>query len=412
MMFKKDYSRKVVTNKSALDYVSFIKQDLLKYFESDFCSLLLPFDNDVVRDVSVLVREKKGFDYLVVVGIGGSNLGTLAIVEALFGKNHLLSSKKKVFFVDTVDSDSLADVLSFVKGKKFLLVLISKSGTTTESIANFEVLLKQIPLSQRKSRVVTISDEGSLLSSLALRKGYSHLFIPKKVGGRFSVFSSVGLFPLAFLGVDIKKLLLGARGALEKFNKNNYALEGALDLYHNYLSGKKINDLFIFSNDLESLGKWYRQLMGESVGKRFSLSGSEKFIGITPTVSIGSTDLHSVGQLYLGGPRDKFTSFVSVKNHKSIVVPSNKDIILRDLQGLSFKKIMDSILLGTMRAYKKNKLPFNHYEFVCKDEFELGFFMQTKMFEIMILAHLLGVNPFDQPSVEEYKSETRKLLKK
>ena len=414
MKFKKDYSRGSVlkVEKSALSFVSSIKEDLLKFYDSSYSSLLLPTDAELLDSVSVLVQNKDKYSTLVVVGIGGSNLGSLAVLEAVKGKHHILNNFKKVFFADTVDPDNISSILNACEGDDFLLLFISKSGTTVESFANFEVFLSKIPLSQRKDRVLTICDSDSVLANYSKVNNFDSLFIPKKVGGRFSVFSAVGLFPLAFAGVDIDELRRGAEDALKTFNKNSIALQGALDLYYNYSQGKVINDLFLFNNDLESLGKWYRQLMGESLGKRFNLQGREVFLGITPTVSIGSTDLHSVGQLYLGGPRDKFTSFVSLKNQTRVVVPKNKGAILKNLQGLSFSDIMGAILKGTMRAYKKNNLPFNHYELDAKSEYELGFFMQTKMFEIMILAHLLGVNPFDQPSVEDYKVETRKLLDK
>ncbi|MCC7574647.1 hypothetical protein KO361_03580 [Candidatus Woesearchaeota archaeon] len=412
MKFVKDYSSKYssVDEKKLLDFISVIKEDLFKNYDSDFSSLLLPQDENILRDVSVLVKKKKKFSDLIVIGIGGSNLGALAILEAVKGKNYLLINNKKVFFADTVDSDNINNILSICKKKNFLLVFISKSGTTTESVANFEVLLSKIPLKQRKERVVTISDEGSALSVLADKKGFDSLFIPKKVGGRFSVFSSVGLFPLLFAGINVKELLRGANDSLKSFDKTNFAYLGALDIYTNYKKNKVINDLFLFSNDLESLGKWFRQLMGESIGKKFSVSGKKVFAGITPTVSVGSTDLHSVGQLYLGGPRDKFTSFVSLKNQSKLIIPKNKDGILKHIQGLSFQEVMDAILKGTLSAFKLNKLPFNHYVLEKKSEYEIGFFMQTKMLEIILLAHLIGVNPFDQPSVEDYKKETRKLL--
>jgi glucose-6-phosphate isomerase len=414
MKFKKDYSRKSILKieKNALSFVSSVKEDLLKFYDSSYSSLLLPSDVELFDSVSLLAERKKKYSHLVVVGIGGSNLGSLAVLEAVKGKHHVLNNFKKVFFADTVDPDNISSILNACENHEFLLLFISKSGTTVESFANFEFFLSKIPLSQRKDRVLTICDSDSVLANYSKVNNFDSLFIPKNVGGRFSVFSAVGLFPLAFAGVDIKELLRGASDAIKTFNKNSVALQGALDLYYNYSHGMIINDLFLFSNDLESLGKWYRQLMGESLGKRFNLQGREVFLGITPTVSIGSTDLHSLGQLYLGGPRDKFTSFVSLKNQTRVVVPKNKGAILKNLQGLSFNDIMGAILKGTMNAYKKNNLPFNHYELDKKSEYEIGFFMQTKMFEIMILAHLLNVNSFDQPSVEDYKVETRRLLGK
>lgn len=414
MKFVKDYSTKssVADEKRAISFISSVKEDLFKNYDSDFSSLLLPNDSQFSKDVSLLVNKKKKYSHLIVVGIGGSNLGALAVLEAIKGKNHLLTSKKKVFFADTVDSDNLSDIINLCKNEKFLLLFISKSGTTTESVANFDVLLKLIPKNEQSDRVIIISDSDSVLSSYASKNNFDYLYIPKLVGGRYSVFSPAGLFPLLFADINIKELLRGASDSLKSFNKNNIAFLGALDLYNNYKKDIRINDLFLFSNDLESLGKWFRQLMGESLGKKLSNSGKQVFAGMTPTVSIGSTDLHSVGQLYLGGPRDKFTSFVSLKNQKTLLIPKHKDGILKYIQGLSFQEVMDAILKGTLHAFKKNKLAFNHYVLDNKSEYELGFFMQTKMLEIMLLAHLIGVNAFDQPSVEDYKKETHKLLLK
>lgn len=406
MKFQKDYSRKSFDSR-LLSYVSFIKEDLLKSYESSYASLLLPNDSGVLKDVSLLVKKKKGFSHIVVIGIGGSNLGALSILEAIEGKNYLFN-KKKFFFADTVDVDNLDFILKQCKNKKTLLILISKSGSTVESLANFEVLASK--LKSKKDDVVVITDKDSKLYDFAKQKNYDFLLIPKNVGGRYSVFSAVGLFPLALAGIKIKELLKGAGDSLKNFNKKNIALNGALDLFHNYGCKKSIYDLFIFSNDLESLGKWYRQLLAESVGKKYLLTKKIANVGMTPMVSIGSTDLHSVGQLYFGGPRDKFTSFLSVADTPKVIVPKNKRAILKDLQGLTFKEIKDAILKGTMSAFKKNKLPFNHYELKSKTEYELGYFMQTKMLETIFFAHLLQVDPFDQPSVEEYKKETRKIL--
>ena len=205
---------------------------------------------------------------------------------------------------------------------------MSKSGGTTETIANFEILLNILKKYKKKYEkyVVVTTDKDSKLWNLSLKKGFDTLEIPKKVGGRFSVLSSVGLFPLGIIGVDIYQLLKGAKlmknSCLNKnIIKNPAALSASL-IYLHRLNDIKIHDLFIFNYDLESLGKWYRQLMGESIGKEYDKNMIRVFEGITPTVSIGSTDLHSMAQLYLGGPYDKFTTFVRIeKNREEIDIP-------------------------------------------------------------------------------------------
>lgn len=412
MKYEKDWMRKSEKNKNKLiKHAAEIKEDLLKSYESEYASLLLATEKKFIKKVTEIIKTKKEYKHLIVIGIGGSNLGTLAIIEAIHGKDHLIHNNKKIFFADTTDPDNITSIKKQVKNKKFLVLLISKSGTTTESLANFEVILNEIPKQERAQRIITITDKGTELEKYSNKKKYTCLEIPKKIGGRFSVLSYVGLLPLAFAEIKIKNLLKGASDAIKSFDENNIAMEGALDLHHNYEHNKKINNIFLFNNDLESLGKWYRQLMGESIGKKHTKTKRQAHIGITPTVSIGSTDLHSVGQLYMGGPKDKFTTFISLEKQTKVIIPKNEDAILKNIQGLSFKKILQAIMQGTMTAYKKNKLPYNHYTLKEKTEYELGYFMQTKMLEIILLAHLLNVNPFDQPSVEEYKKETRKILK-
>ncbi len=174
--------------------------------------------------------------------------------------------------------------------------------------------------------------------NFALEKGFDLLEIPKKVGGRYSVFSPVGLFPLGLLGVNIDQLLKGAYDmksrCLDTNLLKNPAVISATLIYLHYKKGKNIHDLFLVGNDLESVGKWYRQLMGESIGKEFNKDKKRVFEGITPTVSLVSVDLHSMAQIYLGGPYDKFTTFVNVKQN-------NSDVVVPDID--EYSKLVDVI---------------------------------------------------------------------
>ncbi len=374
------------------------------------CSINLPNDKLMLKEVKTVVGKKLKLkpSCLVVVGIGGSNLGTIAIQEAVLGKI------SKVLYADTVDADSMNNIVKTVslilkKGENVIVNVISKSGTTTETIANFEIIL-DILVKYRKDYqkyVVATTDKESKLYNLAFEKGFDVLEVPDVVGGRYSVFSPVGLFPLGILGVDIGRLLKGAfdmaYGRCLKFESNPAAISAVFH-YINYKKGVNISDMFLFSNDLESLGKWNRQLMAESLGKKNE--------GITPTVSIGSTDLHSVGQLNLGGPYNKFTTFVSVKKNKhSLMVPKLGLNLVSSIEGQRLEFIMDAILKGTKNAYKKGKRPFMEIILPDKKEYSIGQFMQFKMIETIYLGYLMNVNPFDQPAVEKYKEETRKLLK-
>lgn len=392
--------------------------------KDDRASILLPESSNTARILNT-TKELGKIEYLVVVGIGGSNLGTMAVTEAILGRMHNLTKQPKAFFVDTVDSDSLNETLSIIepelkKGRKAVINGVSKSGATTETIANFEILvslLKKHCKNYQKYVFIT-TDYGSKYWELAQAEGFTALEIPKKTGGRYSVFSPVGLFPLAVLGIDIKKLLKGAFEMKQKCISqtiDNPAAISAIIQYIHYKTGKNISDIFLFSNDLESTGKWHRQLIAESIGKEFDNNGKRVFTGITPTVSIGSTDLHSMAQLYLGGPYDKHTTFVSVKKNKTeLKTPAMEeyDNLVANIQTKKLSTIMDAIFHGVKTAFVKQKRPFTEITLEDKSEHSLGQFLQFKMIETMYIGFLMNVNPFDQPNVEQYKEETRRILSK
>lgn len=398
-------------------------------YEGDLASLCLLDDRLMLGQVRQVIGKNLQLKpvYLVVVGIGGSNLGTIAVQEAVLGKLYnQLTASTRVLYADTVDSDGINNIITLVKPVleregNIVLNVISKSGTTTETIANAEVLIDLLRRHKKdyKNCISVTSDKDSELWNIAVREGFNVLEIPKKVGGRYSVFSPVSLFPLGLLGINIERLLDGAKSMKEacidtNIEKNPAAISAAIRYLH-YEGGKNISDLFLFANDLESLGKWCRQLMAESLGKEFNKKGKTVNIGITPVISIGSTDLHSMAQLYLGGPYDKFTTFLSVENSNShINVPTLKGYskLVYGIQGKSLESIMSAIVEGTKAAFRKGRRPFMDVKLPCKSEYFIGQFLQFKMIEAIYLGNLLDVNPFDQPNVESYKEETRKILHK
>ncbi len=298
----------------------------------------------------------------------------------------------KVIFADTNDPAFIYKLERFLRThiydpQELLINAVSKSGSTTETIVNLEMLISKLPYA--KDRLVVTTGFGSELWHTSKEMGIECLDIPKKVGGRFSVLSNVGLFPLGCVGLDVFK---------------NPSLLSAIIAYVNYKKGKTINTTFLFHPELESLGKWYQQLMGESIGK----DGQ----GITPTVAIGSTDLHSMGQLYLGGIKDKLFTFVTTLGHdEEVRVPKDPEIeVLSTVQDKSAKEVMHAILEGVKIAYKNKGLPFAEVRLKDISERSMGEFMQYKMLEMMYLGKLLGVNTFDQPNVDEYKKETKRIL--
>ncbi len=405
-----------------------IKQARLDGYKTVYASIHLPADSDMYKKIIELAQSKRMLKpaALVVIGIGGSNLGTIAIHEALFGRFYNEQQPEiKVYWADTVDSDYILDIILLLEqelaaGKEILLNVVSKSGTTTETIANFEIFLDLLKRNRPHTYhdfVVITTDEGSPLWKRAESEHFDRLEIPQRVGGRYSVFSAVGLFPLSLLGVDIKALAEGAKKMVDNccnydIVKNPAALSAAL-LYACYHKNISIHDMFLFSNDLQSLGMWYRQLLAESIGKENNIGGRVVHIGITPTVSIGSTDCHSMVELHLGGPNNTFTTFVSIEKNKSnIPVPclEKSEQLIAHIECKPLSSIMNAILQGVQQAYEEKKRPFVSISIPEKSALHLGQFMQMNMVAVMYLGYLLQVNPFDQPAVELYKLKTRKNL--
>ena len=326
-------------------------------YEKDEASLLLPDADLGVIDAALDSYKSDSIKYVVVVGIGGSSLGTEGLYRALLGDSYTTGpGAPKMLFLDTIDSRHTANILAQiehnVKDKDEIVInLISKSGGTTETIVNFEVLFRELSehIGDITSRTIVTTGEGSELWEQAHKKGMLVLPIPKKVGGRYSVFSAVGLFPLGLCGVNIKELLSGAKDArdmclIDKVEDNPAMIRAALH-YIKSLEGMSIHNSFFFNPELEYVGKWYRQLMGEGIGKEKDNNGKVVRNGITPLVSIGSTDLHSVAQLYLGGPRDKMTTFIYAKTfNEGLRVPDNKVFnLLPRLEGKGLTDVMNAI---------------------------------------------------------------------
>lgn len=380
-------------------------------------SLCLPTDKEIETAVLNLVEKKKTADlrYNIVIGIGGSNLGTKAVYDALYGSVDNLTPDRypKTFFLDTIDPKANSIFSRFIsthikKESEFIISIISKSGTNTEPVVNAEVLLGNIKnrFAKWKERCVIITDTNSLMWKEGLRLGIDLLSIPKQVGGRYSVLSPVGLFPLAMANINVESLLKGAeemRNMCLENSSENYALNSSVFQFLFWKQGKSIHNSFYFHPELESLGKWYRQLMGESIGK------DQK--GITPIVSVGSVDHHSMVQLYWGGPADKTTEIVYSQKTQDCIIPTEQLFpSLSSTKGKNTSEIVAAIQQGTSLAYDRQKQPYFEIVFDGINEHELGAYMQYKMIEILYLAQLMNINAFDQPQVELYKIETRKIL--
>ena len=390
-------------------------------------SLHLPFDDSISKEVQAKLKEKKSstLQYVVVIGIGGSNLGTMALYQTVAGSFNLLVDRlPKLLFLDTLSNEKIVSVVSKLKHlaskEDFLIVSISKSGGTTETIVNTEALKDELTpwFGDVSKRIVVVTSQKSNFWKAAERKNIARVSIPEKVLGRYSVFSSVGLLPLELAKINTSELLKGARRAIKdgvskNLEKNRSLVSAALTYLH-YKNGISIHNSFIFKSRMETIGKWYCQLLGESLGKKNDLDGNVVNAGITPIVSIGTNDLHSMAQLFYGGPRDKFTNIIYANRDPVFTIPKMLTFpnLVDNIQGKTMCQIMHAIIDGVQKSYKKEGLPFLTIELRNVREKELGYFLQFRMIEIMYLAKLMNVNAFDQPAVEAYKKETRKLLSK
>jgi glucose-6-phosphate isomerase len=348
---------------------------------------------------------------IIVVGIGGSNQGAQAVYSALKNKKKNLA---EILFLDSLNPLFLSKAIfrfksANIKKGEAAVCLISESGKTFETIANFFTLFSAVKKYQPKIFVIT--DFGSPLWQFAQKNGWPVLSMPKAVVGRYSVFSAVGLFPLNLAGINANELLSGAREANKICLKNdplkNPALASALTIFYHWQKRKNIYSNLVFPPDLENFGKWYVQLMAEGLGKRGK--------GITPTVTTGTTDFHAIGQLYFDGPKDKLINFIFVENLDiDFQIPRDKDLaqLFPGSQGKKIWQVNRVIFEGVKKAYFIKKLPFTETILAKLDERSLGALFQMKMIEIILLAKLMKINAFDQPGVELYKKETRKILKK
>jgi len=389
-------------------------------------SLRLPMDGRVLEEVNHVAQRfwSSRLKYVVLVGIGGSNLGAKAVYDAIYGAEDAHSPRTpKLLMLDTISPSALSSVacvlLSLDHEEEFVINVVSKSGTTAESVANIAALLEAITpkFPGVKKRIVVTTDHGSKLWKLAEREGYAVLSIPSPVGGRYSVFSAVGLFPLALLGVDIKQFRIGGEAAVRECTvlgaAHNPAMRLALAIFVEAQKDARMLNFFAFEPAAESLGKWTRQLVAESLGKELNIRGEEVRSGITPIVSVGSTDLHSMAQLYFGGPRDKFTLFVRPHLARSAQALAKSEFteLAPGILGRRPEEIMHAIYSGTLAAYHQHKLP--SAELVLTSGLSAsgtGAYMALFMLTTMYLAQLWEVNAFDQPNVEDYKAETRKIL--
>ncbi len=355
-------------------------------------------------------------DTIVVIGIGGSYLGAKAVIEALSDSfaAYRNTTPKVLFAGQNIGEDYLYELQDYLKDKKFGIIVISKSGTTTEPAIAFRLLKEQLESQmgreEASKRIVAITDEHrGALRSLATQEGYKTFVIPDNVGGRFSVLTPVGLLPIAVAGFDIHALVAGAaefeKETLTGANTDSklYAMtRNAL-----YRAGKKTEILVNYNPKLHFFGEWWKQLYGESEGKDHK--------GIYPSAVDNSTDLHSMGQWIQEGERTIFETVISVIDQKHKVVIGSDEANLDGLNYLAGKRV-DQVNkmaeLGTVLAHVDGGVPNIHVTVPALTERYLGQLIYFFEAACGISGYILGINPFNQPGVEAYKRNMFALLEK
>ena len=370
-------------------------------------------DETLLRKIETTAnRLKQSCDIVVSIGIGGSYLGIIMgeqFVSEAFGVSNLR------YAGHNISSDYTAALLKELEGKRFGLIVISKSGTTTEPAIAFRILLNKLKAQDPayKSKVVAITDEKKgALKSFADAEGFETYVIPDDVGGRYSVLTPVGLLPLAVRGVDIRAMLHGAKQARADQSiadlQDNAAYRYAVtryDLYANH--GKKVELLVAFEPSLTMFGEWWKQLFGESEGKDNK--------GLFPASVTYTTDLHSMGQYVQEGERHLLETVLFVdESREEVLVPQTDSDLdqLGYLDGKSLQYINEQAMKGTMQAHLDGNVPQLLFTLIDRSAYTLGYLVFTMELACAMSGYLLGVNPFDQPGVEHYKRNMFALLGK
>jgi len=373
---------------------------------------------DLKKTAQVL---RENCDTIVVAGIGGSYLGARAVIEALGNSFEWLVNDGKnpviLFAGNNIGEDYLAELCSYLKGRKFGVINISKSGTTTETALAFRLLKKQCEEQRGKETarkvIVAVTDARRGAARVtADKEGYKSFIIPDNVGGRFSVLTPVGLLPIACAGYDIEQLVKGAADMEKATGTDIPTTENPAAVYAAvrnalYATGKKIEILVNFQPKLHSMNEWWKQLYGESEGK----DGK----GIFPAAVDFTTDLHSMGQWIQDGERTIFETVISVeKSQHTVLFPHDEENLdgLNFLEGRRVDEVNKMAELGTQLAHVDGGVPNLRIAVPELNEYYIGQLIYFFERACGISGNLLGVNPFNQPGVEAYKKNMFALLGK
>lgn len=356
-----------------------LDREITKLKKKKEALFLEPWKQDISGLLAFAHKAQKKYQDIVIIGIGGSILGAKTLFETLKHPYWNLIKKPRMFFVDNLDANPILDLGDVINKEKTLFVVVSKSGETLEIM---EIVKFLIPALKKKfgnkwnERVIAVTEENEgKLHKLALKENLKMFLIPKEISGRFSVFTNAGLLPAALCGINIEKLLEGTK----KIKLSDIPAKLA---YAQYKANKPISVIFPYSSGFSAFCEWYKQLLAESLGKKGK--------GITPVAAIGPKDQHSLLQLFLDGPKDKFILFIETTG-----------------KYIEFSKVIAAEKKATERTLKQK----NATVILPKmDEEHLGQLLFTLECQVALMGELYGINAFSQPGVEKVKKLTKKIL--
>ena len=391
----------------------------------------LPYDDDMIDAVHKEVEHfRDRCEVLIVLGIGGSALGNIALQSALNPYTYNLMSDRtrngpQLFVLDNVDPDQIKSVIDVItpKIKKTIINVVSKSGETAETASQFilfrDLLQSKLGKKYKDNILATTDPSGGTLREICKEEGYRTLEVPDGVGGRFSVLSAVGLFSAAMCGIDVDALMEGARAMDKRVKdgdvmKNPAALIAAVSYILNE-KGKVMSVMMPYSTSLYFLGDWFRQLWAESLGKQDGLKKKNVFAGQTPIKALGATDQHSQVQLYREGPNDKLITFLEVERFTTkLAIPESMKGVdtLAYLAGRNFQTLINSEKLGTEYALLESKRPTMTVLFPHISANTVGQFIYMYETAVSYMGGLMDINTYDQPAVQLGKDATYALMGK
>ncbi len=379
----------------------------------------------LVKEYAAMTEGR--FENILVLGIGGSALGGMAVCEALLKPywNILTDEQRnkfpKIFFLDNIDPDQMQGLLDVLDLKKTLVNVITKSGSTAETMSQFMILKNKLQEElgddYRKHIVATTDRTTGILRQISNEEGYKTFVIPDDVGGRFSVFSAVGLLPLALVGIDIEEIMQGVKDmdlALKNTDiRHNIAAQNALIHYLlDTQKGKNLAVMMPYSSRLKYVSDWFVQLWAESLGKNKNLDGEPVCVGPTPIKALGATDQHSQIQLYNEGPNDKIVTFVRVKEFdKTLDIPK-----IFEYTGIGYLggKTINELLNAEADATKVTLVDYQRPNVTITIDkispYNIGQLLYMLEVQTAIAGALYNINAFNQPGVEQAKNYTYALM--